>query len=108
LKSNEAISFWLTQPRRRRIARLKMYQIRQECRLLPHLRELYFRREVMMAIKKEGEPKGRLGNQGYQEGNQGREHSNPEGQRKDLDGEGGKQGKQVEPIGSEAKIKGHR
>lgn len=61
-----------------------------------------------MAVKKKDEPQGRLGNQGYQEGNQGREHDTPEGQRKDLDGQGGKQGKQVEPIGSEAKIKGHR
>jgi hypothetical protein len=61
-----------------------------------------------MAVKKKGEPQGRLGNQGYQEGNQGREHNSPEEQRKDLDGQGGKQGKQVEPIGSEAKTKGHR
>jgi hypothetical protein len=61
-----------------------------------------------MAVKKKGEPKDRLGNQGYQEGNEGQEHNSPEAQRKDLDGQGGKQGKQVEPIGSEAKIKGHR
>jgi hypothetical protein len=61
-----------------------------------------------MAVKKKDEPQGRLGNQGYQEGNQGREHNTPEEQRKDLDGQGGKQGKNVEPIGSEAKTKGHR
>jgi hypothetical protein len=61
-----------------------------------------------MAVKKKGEPKGRLGNQGYQEGNQGVEHDSPEEQRKDLDGQRGKQGKDVEPVGSEAKIKGHR
>jgi hypothetical protein len=58
-----------------------------------------------MAVKKKGEPQGRLGNQGYQEGNQGREYNTPEAQQKDLDGQGGKQGKQVEPIGSEAKPK---
>lgn len=61
-----------------------------------------------MAVKKKGEPQGRLGNQGYQEGNQGREHNSPEAQKRDLDGQQGKQGKHVEPIGSEAATKGHR
>jgi hypothetical protein len=59
-----------------------------------------------MAIKKKEEPQGRLGNQGYQEGNQGREHQTPEAQRQDLDGQGGR--KSVEPAGSEAKTKGDR
>lgn len=61
-----------------------------------------------MAVKKTDEPKGRLGNQGYQEGNEGREHDTAEAQRRDLDGQQGKKGSRVEPVGSEAKIKGHR
>jgi hypothetical protein len=59
-----------------------------------------------MAIKKADEPRGRLGNQGYQEGNEGRDHNTVEGQRNDLDGQEGKQGKDAEPVGSESKIKG--
>lgn len=64
-----------------------------------------------MAVKKKGEPRGRLGNQGYQEGNEGREHDSAEAQRRDQDGQQGKeleQKKSVEPIGSEAKIKNRR
>ena len=61
-----------------------------------------------MALKKKDEPQGRLGNQGYQEGNEGREHDSPEAARQDQDGQQGKKGAQVEPEGSEAKIKGHR
>ncbi len=61
-----------------------------------------------MALKKEGEPKSRLGNQGYQEGDEGREHESPEAARQDQDGQQGKKGVEVEPIGSEAKTKGHR
>jgi hypothetical protein len=61
-----------------------------------------------MALKKKGEPQDRAGNQGYQEGNEGREHKTPEAQKQDLDGQEGKKGHQVEPVGSEAKTKGHR
>ena len=58
-----------------------------------------------MAIKKSGEPRGRLGNQGYQEGNEGRDHNSAEGQRQDL---GRQDNKDDEPVGSEGKIKGHQ
>jgi hypothetical protein len=61
-----------------------------------------------MALKKKGEPQNRLGNQGYQEGNEGREHNTPKAEKKDLDGQEGKKGHRVEPIGSEARTKGHR
>jgi hypothetical protein len=61
-----------------------------------------------MALKKKDEPQGRLGNQGYQEGNEGREHLSPDAERRDQDGQEGKKGTQVEQVGSEAKIQGHR
>jgi hypothetical protein len=62
----------------------------------------------IMALKKKGEPRGYLGNQGYQEGNEGREHESPEAARRDQDGQQGEKGTRVVPVGSEAEIKGHR
>ena len=61
-----------------------------------------------MAIKKSGEPGGRLGNQGYQEGNEGRDHNTAEGQRQDLGRRDDKVDNDDKPVGSEGKIKGHQ
>ena len=55
-----------------------------------------------MAVKKRGEPHGRLGNQGYQEGNEGREPAGPEEEKQDLDGPRGKTAHDTEAFGTEA------